>query len=122
MSPEDEQWLDDDAGRLVRPYAVTDGRTSPTHKLDMISMVVAAVPVPTIGMDPDHVRALTICDHPVSVAEIASHLHLPAAVTKIIISDLMDSGAVITRSPGAAAAHPDPSLLQAVLNGLEKLL
>jgi hypothetical protein len=118
---DDEEWLDADAGRLVRPYAVSDGRTRPANKLDMLSMVMARVSAPTIDMGPDHALALTMCEHPVSVAEIAARLRLPAAVTKIIISDLMDSGAVITRSPSAPAAHPDPSLLQAVLDGLQKL-
>ena len=122
MAPSDDQrWLNADAGQLVRPYAVSDGRTSPANKLDMLSMVMATVSAPTIEMDPDHALALAICDQPTSVVEIAASLRLPAAVTKIIISDLMDSGAVITRSPGAFTAHPEQSLLQAVLDGLQKL-
>ncbi|HWG64874.1 MAG TPA: DUF742 domain-containing protein, partial [Streptosporangiaceae bacterium] len=37
----DDSWLDGDAGRLVRPYAVTNGRTAASLKLDLLSMVVA---------------------------------------------------------------------------------
>ena len=121
MVPEDERWLDADAGRLVRPYAVSDGRTSPANDLDMLSMVMATVSAPTIEMGPDHALALAACERPTSVAEIAAHLRLPAAVTKIIISDLMDAGAVVTRSPGVTAPNRDLPLLQAVLDGLQKL-
>ncbi|MCZ9339460.1 DUF742 domain-containing protein, partial [Streptomyces sp. TRM76130] len=36
-------WFDDEAGPVVRPYAVTQGRTtSPAqHRLDLIAVVVA---------------------------------------------------------------------------------
>ncbi|HWG65520.1 MAG TPA: DUF742 domain-containing protein [Streptosporangiaceae bacterium] len=122
MAPSgDELWLDADGGRLVRPYAVSEGRTSPAIKLDMMSLVMTTGRVPMIEMDPDREQTLTICAEPTPIAEIAARLRLPAVVTKIIICDLQDAGAVITRPPREATDLHDPSLLQAVLDGLQRL-
>jgi hypothetical protein len=121
-SSDDELWLDADAGRLVRPYAVTDGRTSPATRLDMLSLVQTVGPAPAIEMDPDRAQVLAICSGPTSVAELAARLRLPVVVTKIIISDLVEAGAVITRGPRADADRPDLPLLQAVLDGLRRRL
>src|SRR5690606_40057672 len=37
----DGPWLDDAAGRLVRPFTVSDGRTRPTVALDLMSQARA---------------------------------------------------------------------------------
>ena len=119
---DEEEWLDADIGPLVRPYAAVGGRTRPTHQLDMITMIVAASGQLPAGMGPDYARALGACAQPASVTEIAAHLRLPIVVTKIIISDLMDSGVVATRDPGVfTGGYPDYDILQAVLDGLQSL-
>jgi hypothetical protein len=118
--------FDEAAGPLVRPYAVTGGRTrTTTHlELNMITLVVAlrtAVGLP--GLDREYQDILNICGRPLSVAEIAAKLRLPLAVTKILIVDLVESGYMIFRSP------PPPSrtntanlaLLEKVLDGLRRL-
>jgi hypothetical protein len=120
--PRDELWLDDDAGRLVRPYTVSNGRTRPTTKLDLLSMVMATGRVPRAHLEPDHARALGLCTSPTTVAEIAAHLKLPAVVTKVLLSDLVDCGAVSIRAPGPAADPVDRSVLEALLNGLQRRL
>jgi hypothetical protein len=121
-NPREEPWLDDDAGRLVRPYTVSNGRTRPTLALDLLSMVKATGRVPDAHLDLDHARVLGLCNDPTSVAEVAAHLRLPAVVTKVLLSDLVDCGAVTTRAPGAAADPTDRSVLETVLNGLQRLL
>jgi hypothetical protein len=120
--PRDEPWLDDDAGRLVRPYTVSNGRTRPTTKLDLLSMVMATGRVPQAHLELDHARALDLCDDPTTVAEVAAHLKLPAVITKVLLSDLVDCGAVSTRAPGSAADPTDRSALEALLNGLQRRL
>jgi hypothetical protein len=120
--PQDELWLDDDAGRLVRPYTVSNGRTRPTAKLDLLSMVMATGRVPRAHLEPDHARALGLCAGPTTVAEIAAHLKLPAVITKVLLSDLVDYGAVSTRAPGSAADSTDRSVLEALLDGLQRRL
>jgi hypothetical protein len=120
--PVDEAWLDGDAGRLVRPYTVSNGRTSPTNKLDLLSMVMATDGFPKAQLEPDHAQALALCHRPASVAEIAARLRLPAAVAKVLLSDLVDCGAVIARFPRRAANPADRVLLERVLHALQRRL
>jgi Protein of unknown function (DUF742) len=114
-------WYDDAAGPLVRPYAVTRGRTrSPQSELEMITLVVALQPPDhpsTARLDPEHVEILARCQRPTSVAEISAGLKLPLSVVKILISDLIERQLVIFR----AAVTPDLNVLQAVINGIRRL-
>ena len=114
-------WFDDAAGPLVRPYAVTRGRTrSPQTELEMITIVVAVQkPDQPMGhrLDPEHLDILARCQRPTSVAEISAGLQLPLSVVKILISDLIERQLVIFR----AAATPDLHVLQAVINGIRRL-
>ncbi|REE97013.1 DUF742 domain-containing protein [Thermomonospora umbrina] len=116
---DDELWFDDEAGPLVRPYTVTSGRTRPTVDLDLLSLVVATGLPPPV-MDPEHARALELCGAPTSVAEVAAHLRLPVAVTKIILADLVDGRAMTTRVPQLAADPTDRELLEKLLDGLQR--
>jgi hypothetical protein len=120
--PGDDTWLDGDAGRLVRPYTVSNGRTSPSKQLDLLSMVVATGDVSQVSLEPDHVQILGLCHQPASVAEIAARLRLPAVVTKVLLSDLVDCGAVRAGSPRPAADHSDRFILERVLDALQRRL
>ncbi|MEU6708917.1 DUF742 domain-containing protein [Streptomyces wuyuanensis] len=121
-SPKDGPWLDDAAGRLIRPYSVIGGRTRPTAALDLLSLVMATGSVPHGALGPEHALALGLCDGPTSVAEISAHLRLPAVVTKVLLSDLVDCGAVTARAPRFQDTPTDRSLLEAVLDGLRRRL
>jgi hypothetical protein len=118
----DGPWLDDAAGRLVRPYTVSNGRTRPTTVLDLLSQVMATGATPLGYLGPEHAQTLELCRAPVSVAEIAAHLKLPAAVTKVLLSDLVDCGALTTKPPEFYHNPTDRSLLEAVLDGLRRQL
>ncbi|GAA2424420.1 DUF742 domain-containing protein [Streptomyces macrosporus] len=121
--PEEALWMDDAAGRLVRPYTVSNGRTRPTAEFDLLTMVMATGVKPQTYLGPDHAQVLSLCDGPMTVAEIAAHVRLPAVVTKVLLSDLVDCGAVTTRAPMQMGADPtDRELLEAVLHGLRKRL
>jgi len=117
----DDVWLDGDSGRLVRPYAVTNGRTSPSVQLDLLSMVVATGRSDG-GLEPDHLQALGLCLHPASVAEIAARLRLPATVTKVLVADLVECGAVWTAPPQSWSVTSDRVLLERLLDGLQRRL
>ncbi len=119
----DEGWLDGDAGRLVRPYAVTNGRTSATVPLDLLTMVVATGGGSYGNLEPDHIEALGLCLRPASVAEIAARLRLPAVVTKVLISDLVDCGAARAAPPAQSSSDPSNQvLLERLLDGLQRRL
>jgi hypothetical protein len=119
--PGDGSWLDGDSGRLVRPYAVTNGRTSASVHLDLLSMVVATGRSGG-ALEPDHLQALGLCLRPASVAEIAARLRLPAAVTKVLVADLVECGAVRTAPPESWSASSDRILLERLLHGLQRRL
>ncbi|MDG4865156.1 DUF742 domain-containing protein [Streptomyces sp. T-3] len=122
-APQDGPWLDDAAGRLVRPYTVSNGRTRPTAALDLLSLVMSTGTSPVGQMGPEHTQALGLCrGGPTSVAEIAAHLRLPAVVTKVLLSDLVDCGALTAKAPGFRHQPTDRSLLEAVLDGLRRRL
>lgn len=55
-APQDGPWLDDAAGRLVRPYTVSNGRTQPTTSLDLLSLVMATGATPSATWGPNTVR------------------------------------------------------------------
>jgi len=118
----DDGWLDGDSGRLIRPYAVTNGRTSTNLRLDLLSMVVATGAGSHGSLEPDHVQALGLCLRPASVAEIAARLRLPAAVTKVLLSDLVDCGAVRAAPPQPASDMSNRVLLERLLDGLQRRL
>jgi hypothetical protein len=121
-APKDGPLLDDAAGRLIRPYTVSGGRTRPTAALDLLSMVMATGTAPQPQLGPEHTMALGLCGGPTSVAEISAHLRLPAVVTKVLLSDLVDCGALTARAPRTHDTTTDRSLLEAVLDGLRRRL
>ncbi|KPH97286.1 protein of unknown function DUF742 [Actinobacteria bacterium OK074] len=118
----DGPWLDAAAGRLVRPYTVSNGRTRPTTALDLLSHVMATGISPLGDLGPEHTQALDLCREPITVAEAAAHLKLPAVVTKVLLSDLVDCGALTTKPPVFDHNPTDRSLLEAVLDGLRRQL
>ncbi|HVW43451.1 MAG TPA: DUF742 domain-containing protein [Amycolatopsis sp.] len=124
MTTDDDSWFDDDAGPLVRPFAVTRGRAgADVHDLDLITLVVAVRPAAnSADWDWEYGEILRMCQgRPLSIAEIAAKLDLLLAAVKVLVSDLIDSGHLIFRSPPAAKARPDIKLLQAVLDGVRRL-
>lgn len=121
-APTDGPWLDEAAGRLIRPYTVSGGRTRPTTALDLLTLVMSTGSVPRGHLGPEHADALGLCQRPTSVAEISAHLRLPATVTKILLSDLVDCGAISARPPDSFHNPTDRFLLEAVLDGLRRKL
>ena len=122
-TPED-LWLDEKAGPVVRPYAMTRGRTRPiTGKFDLIALVAATQPVSSVrtGLGPEHLMIMTLCQQPVSVAEVSARLDLPVGVVRVLLGDLLDDGLILLRGPRAANQPPSRGTLEAVINGLRSL-
>ncbi|MCX3064259.1 DUF742 domain-containing protein [Streptomyces beihaiensis] len=121
-------WFDDEAGPVVRPYAMTGGRTTSAvhHRLDLIAVVVAHPQGSDPGADqtlsPEHVEIVERCrTDPQSVAEIAAGLDLPIGVVRVLIGDLADDGLVHVTRPVPPAELPDAGILRDVINGLRAL-
>ncbi|AVH60068.1 MULTISPECIES: DUF742 domain-containing protein [Streptomyces] len=121
-------WFDDEAGPVVRPYAMTRGRTtSPAqHRLDLIAVVVteshADDPEADQTLSPEHVDIVELCrDAPQSVAELSAELDLPVGVVRVLIGDLVNGDMVHVTRPVPPAELPDESILRDVISGLRAL-
>ncbi|GDY31008.1 DUF742 domain-containing protein [Gandjariella thermophila] len=123
MSVPGETWFDEAAGPLVRPYAVTRGRTrAAVPHLELITLVVAVQPeVHGAAVEPECAHILRVCALPRSVAEVAARVDLPLCVVKVLISDLIERKYMIFRAGPPPATPPDLTMLQKVLDGIRKL-
>jgi hypothetical protein len=110
------------APQLVRPYVITNGRSLlDDHEFSLITLVTAAQDVPrTEHLDPEKRLLMGLCagGH-LSVAEIVGHTRLPVGVVKILLSDLAESGYLITRAPIPPAKLVERHILEEVLSGLQ---
>ncbi|WP_027343475.1 DUF742 domain-containing protein [Hamadaea tsunoensis] len=114
-------WLDDDAGPVVRPYAITGGRTDPAG-FDLIAHVVATAGEAAIAGRPPEQRAiLAVAGNPVAVVEVAASVDLPLGVVRVLLADLHSEGLIERYDPPATPDGPNEQLLQAVIHGLRAI-
>lgn len=120
-SDDSHNWLDAEAGPVVRPYTLTGGRSAPEgHRFDMLSFVVA-VPGATIAPANPLPEFRAILEHarePISVAELASRLDLALGVVRVLLDDMTRENLISIHRPAARAGRPDDHILKAVINGL----
>ncbi|MFD6099438.1 DUF742 domain-containing protein [Nocardiopsis flavescens] len=108
-----------------RLYVITSGRSGGADEaLDAVALVVAESD-PAPGMQSEHAAILRLCRGPMAVVEVSAHLGLPLAVTRILLTDLLDGGRITARHPRPAPspAHPlaSPDVLEKVLVALHNL-
>ena len=125
MPGNDERWLDAAAGPVVRPYALTQGRTRPAGEaFDLVATVTATSSrfgVPD-GLGPEHIAVLQFAQTPSTVVDIASDVDLPLGVVRILLGDLRELGLVIIQAPVTIKARQvDKNMLREVLHGLRGL-
>jgi hypothetical protein len=117
-------WLDHDAGPVVRPYAMTQGRVAPAGgEIDLMAFVVSRVPesLPGTRLQPEHHAIVAAAWEPISVVELASTLDLSIGVIRVLLGDLRSSGLISMYEPPAASQPHDVDVLKAVVNGLRAL-
>jgi hypothetical protein len=125
MPSNDERWLDAEAGPVVRPYALTRGRTRHTGEaFDLVATVVAIqgrVADPG-DLSPEHVAVLHLARRPTTVVDIASDVDLPLGVVRILLADLRELGLVSIQAPVPTKPRQvDTNTLREVLHGLRGL-
>jgi hypothetical protein len=116
-------WVDEEAGPVVRHYAMTSGRTKPRRgEFDLITLIMATRTTSQLdaSLQPELSAIIRICQAPVSVAELAPHLDRPAGTVRVLLGDLLDRGYIRARSP-APAQLPTERVFKAVLDGLRSL-
>ncbi len=121
----DFSWIDQEAGPVVRPYALTGGRTDPAGErvLDLIAVVAASgpPPPPSAALSPEHRRLLRLSQRPITVADAAAETGLPAGVIRVLLADLIQQGMMSVLPPRSPHPHASADLLQEVLDGLRSL-
>ncbi|MEV3911333.1 DUF742 domain-containing protein [Streptomyces canus] len=123
------QWYDGEAGPLVRPYAMTGGRTKPGPtgvRFDLIALVTQDVGAPGADDDtalgPEHRALIDLCrTETQSVAELSADADLPVGVVRVLLGDLLELGCVTVSRPVPPAQLPDERILREVIEGLRAL-
>jgi hypothetical protein len=107
-------------GPLVPPYTVTGGRTAPSRNiLDPVTLVTARLRASGLVDEPR--KIVEHCQGGVlSIIDVAGRLGLSISVTKVLVSDLIDSGHLRIQVP-FRDTKPTPELLERVLSGLQRL-
>jgi hypothetical protein len=120
---------DEPTGALVRPYAVTRGRTRPRLEIAIEALVEttmrgrsASVAKGSQGREHQHIASL--CDGKLqSLAEIAARMQLPLGVARVLIADMAADGLVAVYEPTSFETNDTvgTELLERVLSGLRRL-
>ena len=125
--PPGDKWRRRDSGPVVRPYAVTGGRTEPAadEMLDLLTFVVctgqpAAADDPA-RLTPEHRKILGLCGQQITVADLAADIALPLGVVRVLLADLILQGAIIVVRQRPAGQRTGNDVLQEILNGLRAL-
>ncbi|MER5755745.1 DUF742 domain-containing protein [Streptomyces sp. NPDC002088] len=123
----DDHWYEDETGPMVRPYAVTRGRTRPSGgpAIDLMSQVTALWPDDG-GPVLDHART-SLLDlvrrGPRPVVELAADADLPLTVLRVLLGDLAEAGLVRVDEARPVLPVPatDPELLREIVERLREL-
>jgi len=120
---------DEPTGALVRPYAVTRGRTRPKLEIAIEALVETTVRGRAANSRPsgggqEQQFISTLCDGRVqSLAEIAARMQLPLGVARVIVADMAADGLVAVYEPTSLDENDavGTELLERVLSGLRRL-
>lgn len=116
--------VEEPRGSLIRPYAVTRGRTEPTADI-AIEAVLFTTPRGQqesrfAGRDKQAIA--TLCDgRAQSLAEIAAYTKLPLGVSRVLVADMVADGLLTLHSAAAAQDDDRMNILERVLSGLRRL-
>ena len=115
----------DPRGNLVRPYAVTRGRTEPQRDIAIEAVLVTTArgkqEARFAGRDKQVIASL--CDgRAQSLAEIAAYHRLPLGVARVLVADMVADGLLALHSAAPKQGFAERmDLLERVLSGLRKL-
>jgi hypothetical protein len=120
---------DEPTGALVRPYAVTRGRTRPKLEIAIEALIELTGRGRTVNNRPggqvqEQQYIANLCDGRLqSLAEIAARMQLPLGVARVLIADMAAEGLVAVHEPTSFEDNDSvgTELLERVLSGLRRL-
>ncbi|MFF8935730.1 DUF742 domain-containing protein [Streptomyces paradoxus] len=118
--PPTPQADEDKPGNPERMYVVA-GPDGERAELDLVTLIVARATDPPPSASPEQAVLLRLCAAPLSVAELSAYLHLPFSAMGVLLTELLTAELVQARAPIVRKARSDRSLLEAVMNGLQRL-
>jgi predicted Rossmann fold nucleotide-binding protein DprA/Smf involved in DNA uptake len=115
-----DTWYDEEAGPLVRLYAITGGRTEAPPEDFTIGAIVQQVPGarPAEELPTEQSSILRLAREPMSVSEIAARIGLPLGAVRILLGDLRRAGLIAAPRSRDSGATPSMQLLERVRSGL----
>jgi hypothetical protein len=115
----------DPRGALVRPYAVTRGRTEAQRDIPIEAVLVASQANVQEARFAGHdkYRIAIMCEpRAQSLAEIAAYSRLPLGVARVLVADMIVDGLLSLHSSAPKEGYTERmDLLERVLSGLRKL-
>jgi hypothetical protein len=119
----EDLWYDEEAGPVVRLYAITGGRAAaPPGDFTMgaiVQRVSGARPAGELSVEQSTI--VELAEKPVSVSEIAARLRLPLGSVRVILADLREVGLIAVPRARDAGSVPTMQLLERLLGGLNTL-
>ena len=114
---------EDGGQRLVRPYAITGGRTRSSYSdLPLEALVVTTEEADDPrGLAWERKAIAELCAAPVALAEISAHLKVPIGVARVLVGDMATEGLVRVHRPASKTGRADVALLERVLSGIRAL-
>jgi hypothetical protein len=112
----------DETGRLVRPYAITGGRTgSDGDSIGLEAQIQANTRASShVGAYRwEAARLIELVQVPTALVEVAARLEIPIGVARVLVADLVRDGAVVVHVPQRSQSFT--SLLEKVLDGVRSL-
>ena len=117
----DEGDDDDPTGRLIRPYAMTGGRTAADSDISLEAQIQASTRASHhLGAYRwEAAKVVELVQSPMALIEIAARLEIPIGVARVLVADLVTDGAVVLHVPEKTQNFA--SLLERVLDGVRNL-
>ncbi|PZF95415.1 DUF742 domain-containing protein [Micromonospora deserti] len=120
-----EHRREDPRGALVRPYAVTRGRTEPRQDIALEAVLSASATAVAEARFAGHdkYRIATVCEgRAQSLAEVAAYTRMPLGVTRVLVADMVAEGLLTLHTAAPAEGFEERmEILGRVLSGLRRL-
>jgi hypothetical protein len=110
-----------ETGRLIRPYAMTGGRTIAETDITLEAQIQASTRASQhLGAYRwEAAKVVELVQTPMALIEIAARLQIPIGVARVLVADLVADGAVVLHVPQKTQSFA--SLLERVLDGVRNL-